>query len=168
MDAYFSLVTCLYCNIKCLTNSVIASIKLGMYSTRMFGFDACHGETYLFYTISCVLYKKETNVYSRHDILSLGMRLQGRASPSQNSDSSRLESHFSKDSDSTRTRDLETLTRQHDSSHSIKKIFICFYKNITIYKIKLPIIEKKIKYIVSERFFQKLFSIYTFIYGRKW
>jgi hypothetical protein len=31
---------------------------------------------------------------------------QGWASPSQNSDSSRLESHFLKDSDSTRTRDF--------------------------------------------------------------
>jgi hypothetical protein len=32
--------------------------------------------------------------------------LQGWASPSQNSDSSRLESHFLKDSDSTQTRDF--------------------------------------------------------------
>jgi hypothetical protein len=59
---------------------------------------------------------------------------------------------------------LETLTRLYDSSHSLKKIFIRFYKNITIYKIKFPIIHKKLNILHRNHFSRSFFlSIHSYI-----
>ena len=59
---------------------------------------------------------------------------------------------------------LETLTRLYDSSHSLKKIFIRFYENITIYKIKFPIIHKKLNILHRNHFSRSFFlSIHSYI-----
>jgi hypothetical protein len=74
-----------------------------------------------------------------------------------------LESCFVKDSDSTRTRELSDV----DSSHSSKKVFIGFYKKITIYKIKFSLIDNfhPNRIHCARTIFSTAFSIYIFIWS---